>query len=146
MIDRFELFTSYISEIYRHIQKIERDVMESYGLKGPHVQCLVAMSRVDHSVTTTQLAALCEKDKAASSRTLSEMVQEGLVVREGQGSYRAALQLTEKGTEIATQVNQKVSLAVYRAGDGLSDGDREIFYTALGRISANLKHMSKEGL
>ena len=96
MIDRFELFTSYISEIYRHIQKIERDVMESYGLKGPHVQCLVAMSRVEHSVTTTQLAALCEKDKAAISRTLSEMVQEGLVVREGQGSYRAALQLTEK--------------------------------------------------
>ena len=40
MIDRFELFTSYISEIYRQIQKIERDVMESYGLKGPHVQCL----------------------------------------------------------------------------------------------------------
>lgn len=146
MIDRFELFTSYISEIYRQIQKIERDVMESYGLKGPHVQCLVAMSRLDHSVTATQLAALCEKDKAAISRTLSEMVQEGLVSREGQGSYRAALRLTEKGIEMAHQVNQKVNLAVYRAGDGLSDTDREIFYAALGRICANLKHMSKEGL
>lgn len=146
MIDRFELFTSYISEIYRQIQKIERDVMESYGLKGPHVQCLVAMSRQGQSVTAAQLSALCEKDKAAISRTLSEMVQEGLVAREGSGSYRAALHLTEKGIEVARQVNQKVNLAVFRAGDGLSDADREIFYTALGRICANLKLMSKEGL
>ena len=62
------------------------------------------------------------------------------------GSYRAALHLTEKGIEVARQVNQKVNLAVFRAGDGLSDADREIFYTALGRICANLKLMSKEGL
>jgi hypothetical protein len=47
---------------------------------------------------------------------------------------------------MAQQVNQKVNLAVYRAGDGLSDTDREIFYAALGRICTNLKHMSKEGL
>ena len=146
MIDRFELFTSYISDIYRHIQKIERDVMESYGLKGPHVQCLVAMSRQDQSVTAAQLSSLCEKDKAAISRTLSEMVQEGLVIREGQGSYRAALRLTEKGAEIARQVNQKVHLAVSQAGEGLSESDRETLYTALGCICTNLKQMSKEGL
>lgn len=146
MIDRFELFTTYIADIHRQIQKIERDVMESYGLKGPHVQCLVAMSRLDRGVTAAQLCALCEKDKAAISRTLSEMVQEGLVVREGQGSYRATLRLTDKGAEVARQVNQKVRLAVSRAGDGISETDREALYTSLGRICTNLKHMSKEGL
>lgn len=146
MIDRFELFTSYISEIYRQIQKIERDVMESFGLKGPHVQCLVAMSRQGRSVTAAQLSALCEKDKAAISRTLSEMVQEGLVIREGSGAYRAPLRLTDKGMQVTQQVNQKVHLAVSQAGEGLSESDREALYSALGRICANLKHISKEGL
>ena len=40
MISRFERFSFAISGIYRSIQKIERDEMERYGLKGGYAQYL----------------------------------------------------------------------------------------------------------
>jgi DNA-binding MarR family transcriptional regulator len=83
MVGRFEQFCTAISSIYRAIQKIERVEMAKYGLKGPHAQCMLAMDRHPEGITAARLCEICEKDKAAISRTLSEMVQEGLVSREG---------------------------------------------------------------
>lgn len=145
MITRFSQFTSYISELYWMIQKIEREEMESLGLKGPQAECMVAMSRREEGVTAAELSALCEKDKAAISRIVSDLVSRGLVCREG-SAYRAALHLTEAGKQIAEQVNRKVALAVSRAGKGLTEADRSVLYGSLELISANLKKISQEGL
>ena len=38
MYARFEQFSSTISSIYRDIQKIERDDMVKYGVKGAYAQ------------------------------------------------------------------------------------------------------------
>ena len=45
MISRFEQFSFTISNIYRSIQKIEREEMDRYGLKGVYAQYLVALKR-----------------------------------------------------------------------------------------------------
>lgn len=55
MISRFERFSFAISGIYRSIQKIERDEMERYGLKGGYAQYLVAMARHPQGLTSAQL-------------------------------------------------------------------------------------------
>lgn len=146
MIGRFSLFTACISDIYWMLQKIEREEMASYQLKAPHAQCLVAMSRRAGGVTAAQLCELCEKDKASISRTVSELVARGLVLREGGNGYRAALRLTEEGRQIAGEVNRKVTRAVVRAGEGLTDADREVLYASLERIATNLEKLSEEGL
>ena len=144
MVNRFSQFTAYIADLYWMIQKIEREEMEALGLKGPQAQCIVAMSRQE-GITAAELSSLCEKDKASISRTVSDLISRGLVCREG-SAYRAALHLTEEGRKIAGQVNQKVRLAAARAGEGLSEADRKVLYTALERIAANLKKISQEGL
>lgn len=145
MITRFSQFTSYISELYWMIQKIEREEMESLGLKGPQAECMVVMSRREEGVTAAELSTLCEKDKAAISRIVSDLVSRGLVCREG-SAYRAALHLTEAGKQIAEQVNRRVHLAAARAGEGLTEEDRRVLYAALDRICANIKKISQEGL
>ena len=73
VISRFEQLSSAISRIYHYIQKIERIEMEKFGLKGPHVQCMLAMNRNPEGLTATQLCTMCEKDKAAVSRTIAEL-------------------------------------------------------------------------
>lgn len=145
MIARFSQFTAYISEIYWMIQKIERAEMEALGLKGPQAECLVAMSRRTEGITAAELSTLCEKDKSAISRIVSDLVSRGLVHREG-SAYRALLHLTEEGRKIAEQVNRKVALAVSRAGKGLTEADRTALYKSLERISGNIKIISQEGL
>lgn len=147
MLKRFEQFTASISCIYRCIQKIERDAMEKYGLRGPHAQCLIAMTRFPEGVTAARLCEICEKDKAAVSRILSELENEGLIVRRiTDTGYRAPIVLTEKGLKAAEDVGILAKRAVEIGGKDLDDESRTVFYSALDSIAANLHILSKEGL
>lgn len=148
MIRRYELLSSSVSCIYHDIQKIERVEMAKFGLKGPHAQCLLAMSRYPEGITAARLCEVCEKDKAAISRTLVELEQTGLVLRTARNGirYRAQLTLTEQGRKAAESVNKKAQQAVELAGEGLDDAQREVFYRVLALIAGNLHSICKDGL
>ena len=148
MVNRFEAFVSSISCISRYIQKIERDVMVHYGLKGPHAQYLIAMNRFPNGVTAAQLSAICERDKAAVSRAIAELENAKLVRRPNAvaSGYRALLTLTEQGKHAAGQLIRTAELAVEQAGQGLTEENRAVFYAAFNQIAANLQRMSEAGL
>ena len=148
MISKYELFSSSVSCLYHDIQRIERTEMTKFGLKGPHAQCLLVMSRYPEGITSARLCELCEKDKAAISRTVSELEQAGMVYREAHNGsrYRASLMLTEQGKAAARTVNAKAQLAVEMAGEGLTDAQREVFYQVLALIAGNLHTICQTGL
>ena len=148
MVTRFEQFTSSVASIYRSIQKIERVEMARYGLKGPHAQVLLAMSRFPDGVTSGELVKFCDKDKAAISRTVAELEREGMVNRVGKNgnNYRAALTLTDRGREAADQVAIRARQAVDAASVGLSDDNRRILYAALELIAEHLQNICEVGL
>ena len=148
MISKYEMFSNSVACLSRDIQKLERMEMAKYGLKGPHAQCLLALSRYPKGMTATQLCELCEKDKAAISRIVAELESADLVERlERNGSrYRASLVLTAAGQKAAQTVSRTAQLAVERAGEGLTDDDREVFYRVLNQISENLHAICKDGL
>ena len=148
MLDRFEHFSYSISNIYRHIMKIEREEMEKYGLRGSYVQYLIAMKRFPEGMTSAKLCDVCDKDKAAISRIVSEMESKGLIRRESDKSnmYRAKLVLTEEGNKAADYVCERAEKAVLAAGKGLSEDDRRIFYGVLAIFEANLRRISREGI
>lgn len=148
MLDRYELLSSSISSMYHDIQKIERVEMAKFGLKGPHAQCMLAMSRYPAGLTASQLCEVCDKDKAAISRTVAELEEAGMIVRDTSSGnrYRAALTLTQKGAAAANAVSQRALLAVEQAGVGLDDGKRQVFYQVLTLIAGNLHTICKDGL
>ena len=148
MVTRFELFASSVASIHRSIQKIERMEMAKYGLKGPHAQALLAMSRFPEGITSGELVKLCDKDKAAISRTVAELEREGMVDRLGKNGnfYRAALILTDRGREAAEHVAIRAKQAVEAASNGLSDGNRRVLYAALELIANHLQNICDTGL
>ena len=148
MVTRFEQFTASVASIHRSIQKIERVEMAKYGLKGPHAQVLLAMSRFPEGVTSGELVKLCDKDKAAISRTVAELEKEGMVTRQGKNgnNYRAALTLTDRGAEAASHVAIRAGHAVEAASNGLSDGSRRVLYQALELIANHLQDICDMGL
>lgn len=148
MLTRYEQFSFTISCIYRQIQKIERDEMVKYGMRGAYAQYLVAMSRYPKGITASQLCEVCDRDKAAISRAVNDMEVHGLVERRGEGDshYRAALALTKKGRELAAVVLKRAQMAVEVAGQGMSDEERMIFYACLDRIERNLHSISRQGI
>ncbi len=148
MLDRFEQFTYSISNISKHIMKIERREMEKYGLRGSYAQYLVVMAEYPEGLTATKLSEICDRDKAAISRIVSEMEKKGLITRDTDrsGSYRAKLSLTEEGKKAAGYVCYKAEAAVSLAGKGLDEENRKIFYGALAIFEANLRRISREGI
>lgn len=148
MEGRYELLSGSVSSMYHDIQKIERKEMAQYGLKGPHAQCLLAMKKHPEGMTATRLCEICEKDKAAVSRILSELEEAGMIRRENRNGsrYRANLLLTEQGQIAAEAVVEKARLAVEKAGTGFDEAEREVFYRVLSIIAGNLHKLCKEGL
>ena len=148
MITKYEQFSSSVASLCRDIQHIERMEMAKFGLKGPHAQCLLAMSRYPEGLPAARLCELCDKDKAAISRTLSELEEAGLVRRDlsGGSRYRANLLLTDAGKAAAQAVSERAQLAVEAAGAGLNDDQRAVFYQVLNIIAGNLHTICKNGL
>lgn len=148
MLDRFELFSSSVAALYRYVQKIERAEMAKYGLKGPHAQCLIAMYRFPAGITAARLSEICDKDKAAISRTVAELEKKGLIRRNlaNGNRYRALLQLTETGKRATEQVREKAALAVELAGEGLTQEQRDTLYQAMALIAENLSRICRDGL
>lgn len=148
MESRYELLSGSISCMYHDIQRIERMEMAKYGLKGPHAQCLLAMKKYAEGITAARLCEVCEKDKAAISRILSELAEAGMILRENRNGsrYRALLRLTEQGKAAANAVMEKARLAVELAGKGFGEEEREVFYRVLSIISGNLHKLCRDGL
>lgn len=148
VIDRFERFSLFLSEIVRYWHKIAADELERYGLKGACAVYFTALYRYPEGITAKQLGEMCGKDKSDVSRAISQMEQKGLVVKRGVNDnlYRARLVLTEDGRAAAEHINERAQRAVELGGKGLSDEHRAIFYESLARIAANLQTLSTEGL
>lgn len=122
--------------------------MAKYGMKGAHTQCLLAMSHYPAGITASGLCEICDKDKAAISRTVAELERKGLVHRDvkNNGGYRAALKLTDLGQDTANHVKERAQCAVAKAGEGLDDAQREALYKALDLLAANLQEICQDGL
>lgn len=141
MLHRFETFVSGIGRCHRSIQKIKSAEMTEFGLKGTHVMCVFYLSRHPDGLTAAELSALAFEDKAAVSRTLSELRERGYISEtapETGRKYRAKVRLTESGNAIAKKVEELISHWVASGGSGLTEEERETFYRALEKIADNL--------
>ncbi len=140
MIDRFELFTTTITQIYKNLQRIKMQEMSGFELRGTYVMCMFELNRNPKGLTITQLSQLCGEDKAAISRTISELVKRGLVTGNNDKKYRAPLILTKEGQETAAKIDALASTAVAAGSNGLTPEEVKIFYKALTTISDNLNN------
>lgn len=148
MQSRYEQFSASISSIYQSIQKIEKNEMIRYGSRGIYAQYLAALLRYPDGMTAAKLSEICDRDKAAVSRTVADMEKEGLLMRRNQGEnkYRALLQLTDEGKRAAQFVARQAQFAVEEGGQGLSDEERLRLQQMLSLIARNLEKLCEEGL
>ena len=140
MIGRFELFTTTITQIYKNLQRIKMQEMSGFELRGTYVMCMFELNRNPEGLTITQLSQLCGEDKAAISRTVSELVKRGLVTSNNDKKYRAPLILTKEGKETACKIDALASTAVEAGSNGLTPEELKTFYKALTTISDNLNN------
>lgn len=140
-MDRYSRFTILINRISRSIHRIKDDVMSRYGLKSAHVSCLYYLYKEGKPLTARELCDKCEEDKAAVSRAIDLLNQEGYVTCGGntEKKYKSPITLTQKGEEVGKVVAAKITDILSVLDDGLSDEDRAILYESLETISKTLQ-------
>lgn len=146
MISRFKEFTKNISLAYKYLIKIKSYGIKEFGLKGSHVMCLFYIGESENGLTAMELCKLCCEDKAAVSKALSALYENGYVKLENEDAkkYRSTYFLTDSGRGVLDKLKDKIMCAVVDGGTGLTDSDREVFYRCLGTIVENLEIVSKK--
>ena len=146
MLHRFEAFTKAISTSYKCIQKIKKYEMDMYGLKGSHVMCLFVLGQNKDGLSAVELCKACNLDKAAVSRILPALQEEGYIFSNkiDDRKYRIKNCLTEEGKKIADALNLLITNVVDRCGRGLTIPERENFYNSFETITKNLVELTTE--
>lgn len=141
MKQRFETFVTTISQIYRSLQRLKSMEMADFGLKGTHVMCLYQLQQHEEGLTFSQLSQLCDEDKAAISRSVSELKEQGLVYipDSEEKKYRKRIFLTDQGRTVTDAMDQKITDAVITAAQGYTQQEREIFTRVLLQVADNLQ-------
>ncbi len=140
MENRYDKFTSLITNINRNIQKIKNVEMERLGLKGKQVQVMFNLFNLKEGASSTELCSLCGEDKGAISRTIKELEEGGYVFVDESPlkKYKNPIKLTKKGVEIGEIVSEKIDKYFNLGRKGVNEKDIDKFYAMLTMISNNL--------
>lgn len=143
--ERFILFSGYIEEVYKSIQKIKSERMGSFGLRSTDATCIVVLSMHEGGMTATELAGFCKVDKAVISRSVKALLKAEAVryADTEKRNYRSRLVLTESGKKIAENMSRMAKEAVLAVSGTLPDEELKSFYKTFGLMSHNLKEYAK---
>jgi DNA-binding MarR family transcriptional regulator len=144
-LDRYILFTGYIEEIYKSVQKIKAERMSAFGLRSTDTTVIAMLSQHPEGLTATELAAKCKVDKAVVSRSVKMLFEAGAVkyASDGKKNYRSRLMLDERGMEIALAMSSMARDAVAAANEGIAPEELQSFYKVLSTFNRNLKEHAK---
>ena len=135
---RFENFTTSILKIYKLIQKIKLREMESFGLRAIHVMCVSYLEENRDGLTAGELVRLTLEDKAAISRALGTLRDDGYIEYITR-SYNSKARLTDKGVDLARLIDERMSLAVDDVGEGFLPDETNTMYRLLDTITERLE-------
>ena len=143
--ERFILFSGYIEETYKSIQKIKSERMGSFGLKSTDTMCIVVLSMHEEGLTATELAAHCKVDKAVISRAVKTLLKVGAIeyASTEKRNYRTRLLLTESGKRIALDMSKMAEDAVLEVSSGVAPEQLKAFYKTFGIMTRNLENYVK---
>ena len=96
-------------------------------------------------LTAKELCDICQEDKAAVSRSIEYLENNGYIECDSnlKKRYRSLLNLTDKGKIAGKFIADKIDSILDVASEGLSDNDREVMYKSLELISNNLEKLCK---
>ena len=141
---RFEDFVGLIGAIDKEIQRIKTAELARFGLRASDLMIVHYLQKNPEGLTGADLARLTDVDRAAVSRTVSRLAEEGFVeVGEATSRYRAPVRLTEKGYAVMTEASQIISDVVRKAGGGLIDEQRRALYASLSSVLSQLREIAR---
>lgn len=142
---RFEDFVGLVDGLHKEIQRIKANESEKLGLKGADVMVMHYLARSKEGLTGAQLAREAGVTRAAISRTLGRLKENGFVeYADGADAarYRALITLTAEGEKRMKAVDEIVQGVIGTTSEALSDTKRKQMYSSMRQILETLKKVA----
>ena len=131
------------SAVSKEIQRIKNAEARRLGFRGADVMCLYYLVKHPDGLTAAELARLVDVSRAAVSRTVAHLAEDGFVEVGGSDDdasrYRAPIRLTEKGYEAARPLDDIIHRVLDEAGGELALRQRMQMYDSLNHILERLR-------
>ena len=146
--ERFEDFVGYITALSREVQRIRAAESAKLGLQGADIMVLHYLGHAQRGMTGSELARAVGVSRAAVSRTLARMEDEGLVEVSFGGAdstrYRAPVQLTEQGRVASVEADKRISGVMDAVKGAQSNAERVQMYRSLQKVLACLETLARD--
>lgn len=141
--NRFEIFSTSVSQLLKTVQSLKSKKMAQYGLKGTNALCLCQILESGSGLTAIELARQGEIDKAQVSRCMAELIERGYVYRDDQNGrrYKQKYRLTPEGTAVATDINDVVSSIQSTIHKDVTAEELDAFYRTLYKLCDNFNEL-----
>ena len=141
---RFEDFVGIINALSKEIQRIKTAEAKRLGFRGSDVMCLYYLVKYPDGLTASELARMIDVSRAAMSRTIAHLAEDGFVEVDEDTNYRAPIRLTEKGVEAARPLDDIIRRVLDEAGGELALRQRLQMYDSLNHILEKLRSIGRE--
>ena len=142
MNNRFESFVGTVYTLNKEIQRIKALKMKQFGLRATDTMTLYYLAQHPEGLPEAELARLVRVDRAAITRTVAKLREQGFVRFEdwdGERKYRVPGVLTEQGKAATQEMDQIIYDVVEQASADVSEGEREAMYATLEQIARKLE-------
>lgn len=136
---RFEDFVGIIGALNKEIQRIKNAEARRLGFRGSDVMCLYYLVKHSEGLTAAELARMADVSRAAMSRTVAHLAEDGFVEVDEDTTYRAPIRLTDKGYEAARPLDDIIHRVLDEAGGELATRQRLQMYDSLNHILEKLR-------
>lgn len=141
--NRFEIFSTSVSQLIKAVQSLKSQKMAQYGLKGTNALCLCQIYESETGLTATELARQGEIDKAQVSRCMSELAERNYVYRDDRNGrrYKQKYRLTPEGMAVAADVNAVINSIQATIRKDVTPEELDIFYRTLYKLCDNFHEL-----
>lgn len=147
--ERFEIFNSLISGIYRDIQKLKTKWTEPLGMKSVHIFWVYLLKNHPEGLSATELSQYSQTNRSLVSREIQELIDLGYVYIEQKSRnrrYGQKLRLTTSGEEASKRIADATLDIQNQVNAGIPEADLQVLYRTLGILMENFHKLAEQPL
>lgn len=125
-------FNSLVAELNRSLHSV--------GLPLNHAQFVILQNLFfKEGLSQSDIARRVGKDRAAISRSLNTLEENGFIIRNAVSGSKNGVSLTAKSIENQKKITDAINMAVRKAREGMTEEEYETGINFLKKIYENLK-------
>ena len=144
--ERFEEFSSLISNVHGNIQKLKARYTTQLGLKSVHVSWLYLLRAHPEGMSASELAAAVQSNRSLISREIDALFEKGVIYAQGSGDKRRygwKLTLTSKGEQLADVISAVAADVQDTVSRDISEEDLVTFYRTLKILATGFDELNQ---